>query len=241
MLREHGCVLFEGVLAAPEVLKLQASFLRRYRRYFHDREHPDALQVGQQRFMIPVRLRPPFSVPGVYANPFVLPVLRRVLGPECILGSFGSVVALPGSPDQHVHRDHPALFDDPALDAALPAFALTMVLPLVELNETNGTTRLWQGSHRLADAEAERLEPVSPFVELGSCLLFDYRLRHGGTQNRSGQVRPVLYNVYQRAWFRDSRNFRKLPPLRISPKAFRQVPEAYRALFATAQISRWYP
>jgi ectoine hydroxylase-related dioxygenase (phytanoyl-CoA dioxygenase family) len=239
LLRSHGCLLLENLIEAPRIERLHAAYVRRYRRYLRDREHADALQVGQARFMVTVTLRPPFSTPQLYANPLVLPIVRRALGSECLLGSFGSVVALPGAPDQHVHRDHPALFGEPALEAALPAFALTMILPLVQLDATNGTTRLWPGSHLVPDAEAERIEPQDPVVPPGGCLLLDYRLRHGGTANRSERVRPVLYSGYHRAWFRDSRNFKKQAPLQITARAYEAVAEEIRPLLATAHIGRW--
>jgi ectoine hydroxylase-related dioxygenase (phytanoyl-CoA dioxygenase family) len=239
MFRSHGCLLLEGVLERRQVERLHAAFVRRYRRYFRDREHADALRVGGGRFMVTVTLRPPFDTPALYANPLVYPILQRLLGPQCVLGSFGSVISLPGAPDQHVHRDHPPLFEEPGLDAEMPAFAVTLIVPLVELDATNGTTRLWPGSHRVWDESVESIEPEDPLVAAGSCLLMDYRLRHGGTANRSTDVRPILYSVYQRPWFRDTQNFKKQDPLQITARAYRALAEEHRPLFAAAEVLHW--
>ncbi len=40
----------------------------------------------------------------------------------------------PGPEEQRLHRDHPGLFDDESVDAAVPSFAITMIVPLVEMD-----------------------------------------------------------------------------------------------------------
>jgi hypothetical protein len=59
----------------------------------------------------------------------------------------------------------------------------------------------------------------------------DYRLVHAGTQNRSPNPRPVLYNVYARPWYRDWKNYRKQPPLVISHDELARVPDEHKVLF----------
>ena len=44
-------------------------------------------------------------------------------------GSFGAVTSLSGAEDQHVHRDHPFLFQEEAIDVLMPAFAVNVVVP----------------------------------------------------------------------------------------------------------------
>lgn len=231
--------MLPGLFTPEYVAGLHRAYVRRYRKYFHDRDHSDALRVGVKRYMITVGLRPPFNEPGLYAPPLLLPVIRKILGAECVLAGFGSVVALAGAPDQHVHRDHPDLFGDPSIDPLMPSFAITAIVPLVDLDASNGTTRLWAGTHRMTDEEALSVAAEDPLVPAGSCLLLDYRLRHGGTANLSPQVRPILYNVYSRPWFRDSRNYRKQASLQIGRREHRRVPEEHRSLFAAARPSWW--
>jgi hypothetical protein len=243
LLRAHGCLQIDGLFPTAEIERYRAAFLRRYRRFLRGeagRIYPDALMVGPGRYMITVRVQPPFSTPALYANPLVLPIVRRLLGPECILGGFGAVAALPGAGQQHLHRDHPALFDD-ELDAALPPFALTLVVPFVEMNARNGTTRLYGGSHAAPDALAEAMPPTDPLVPAGSCLLMDYRLRHGGTPNLSPHVRPILYSIYIRPWFRDWRNYRKQLPVEIGRAQYQALEAEHRPLFDAATLvgRRW--
>ncbi len=76
------------------------------------------------------------------------------------------------------------------------------------------------------------MDSQRPVVPAGGCLLMDYRLLHGGTANCSDTVRPLLYVIYHRPWFRDYVNFQKQPAVRMSRAEARRVPEAHRALFA---------
>ncbi|MFS8803096.1 phytanoyl-CoA dioxygenase family protein, partial [Synechococcus sp. R60.2] len=152
----------------------------------------------------------------------------------------GAVVSLPGSADQQVHRDLSHLFGDETLDAIIPCYALNLLIPLVEVNEENGMTRLWPGSHVVFDAHYTELAQQMPFVDpplaKGSCLLFDYRLIHLGRANRSPAPRPLLYNTYSRAWFRDPINYTQQPPLVIPAQEKERIPAEHQNLFVTAQI-----
>jgi ectoine hydroxylase-related dioxygenase (phytanoyl-CoA dioxygenase family) len=236
----------EGYLVLPEIFppelidKLHSSFLATYSHYCTHENHADALLVGNRRVMVTVRLEGPFNDPLLYAHPLILPILKRILGPELILSGLGAVVSLPGSADQQVHRDLSHLFGDETLDAIIPCYALNLLIPLVEVNEENGMTRLWPGSHAVFDAHYTELAQQMPFVDpplaKGSCLLFDYRLIHLGRANRSPAPRPLLYNTYSRAWFRDPVNYTQQPPLVIPAQEKERIPAEHQNLFVTAQI-----
>ena len=231
LFRLSGCLILDSVFSTDLIETLHSSYTKRYRKYFQDKTHSDTRTVGDKRFMITVDIRPPFNSPFLYGNPFVLPIIKTLLGDACILGSFGSVVSLPGSKTQHAHQDHAPLFRH-ALDKMVPSYGITMIVPLVELNEVNGTTRVWQGSHVKIDKDVESITPSDPHVPLGSCLLTDLRLKHQGTANRSEQVRPLLYNLYHRPWFRDTQHYEKQPPILLSRQEYEQIPESCRSLFA---------
>jgi ectoine hydroxylase-related dioxygenase (phytanoyl-CoA dioxygenase family) len=66
-------------------------------------------------------------------------------------------------------------------------------------------------------------------------LLFDARVWHGGTPNRSAAPRPVLYNTYQRSWFRDTVNFLSQSPLVMDPAEWARIPDQHRFLFDWAR------
>jgi len=235
---EHGCVLLKAVLGRDYIAQLHRAFVDTYAPYLEDREFPDALTVGPKRTQVTVAIEGPFNSPQLYANDFILPVLKLVLGEQLIVGSFGAVVSLPGAPNQHSHRDHPNIYElseaeatEPWVDIVLPPYALNAIVPLVPLNPTNGTTHLWLGSHLVPKSKAMQMPDLDPLADVGDCLLIDYRLMHAGNANHSPNPRPILYNMYCRPWFRDSRNYRRQRPIKISREEYLRVPQEFRHLF----------
>ena len=80
--------------------------------------------------------------------------------------------------------------------------------------------------------EGKSMPVQSQNLQLGSCLLFDYRLYHYGLANRSKKDRPVISLVYQRPWFRDAKNFDTQAPLQMSADDFAKVPEDLRPILS---------
>jgi hypothetical protein len=235
---EQGCVVLRNAFDAGVIQRLHDEFSASYHRYFHDQQFDDALRVGDKRTMVTVRVEGGFNSPDIYANPRTFGLLKYLLGDALILGSVGAVCALPGAQWQHQHRDHANIFDTtvvyPGGDRCypvLPPYAITLVVPLVPLTEATGSTRLWPGSHLVVDSEATSGPPADPLVALGDCYLMDYRLMHGGMPNNSNIVRPILYNVYYRPWFRDYQNYPLQAPLAMTEAARQKVPQEYRGLF----------
>lgn len=231
-LTRHGFAILDHVLPQERVRALNAEFTASYDRYLQNSELDDTLKVGNKRYMIPVALSGGFGDPLIYANPFVVALARHALEPDAILESFGAVVSLAGARQQHIHRDGRLLFDS-AISTMLPAHALTFVLPLVDMNDVNGTTAIWPGSHRWK-VRNEEAPPVALDVPAGSCVLWGFRLYHGGTSNRSDTPRPILYGTYSRHWYRDSRNFEKKEQrhLAFDDGFLDSVPADRRSLFA---------
>ena len=236
---ENGCLLIKNVFSPDFIKGLKGSYIKNYEKYFTDEDHSDALTVGHQRFMVTVNLAAPFNTPKLYANPFFYDLITGLLGDSCILNGFGSVASLPGSPEQHWHHDHPPLFYDINIDPYLPSYAITVIIPLVDLNESTGTTAMMLKSHRFPRGGTPKAgaEIIYPEVPIGSCLLFDYNIKHAGQANKSEMVRPILYNTYSRPWFRDCQNFQKQYSMVINHKELKKVPEEYRHLFKFANVT----
>ena len=208
---------------------MRDAFYAKYGEYLNEQEKADALTVGNRRFMITVELEGPFANPLVYANPHLVPVLKAALGPNYVLDNFGVVVSLPGAEQQHMHRDGTPLFNG-QLAGMIPVYALTTVFPLIEMNEQHGTTSVVVGTHRYRGDDAD---PEVPVIPEGSAVLWDYRLFHGGTPNRSNQPRPIVYLTYGRKWWRDADNYKSNKQRRLAlPDGFLDtVPEEARHLF----------
>ncbi len=230
-----GVMIFDDVLPPALVADLHDAYSAAYANYHHDREFADALAVGDKRTMITIAVDGRFNDPDLYANPTVFPLIQKLLGDDVILGSFVSVTSLPGSPDQKPHLDMPLLFEAERVSPELPSYSLTLVIPLVDMNATNGTTAFFPGSHKAIADDPPDVTPVAPDVPVGSALLFDARVWHGGTPNRSDAPRPVLYNTYQRSWFRDTVNFLSQSPLVMDATEWAKIPEQHRFLFDWAR------
>jgi len=246
--QRNGSLLLEHSLDPSLVETMHAHFVEHYATRPIEEVRATSLKVGDGRFMFSIDLEAPYMDPAVYAPARVMPVVKALLGDNCVIQSIGVVCAYPGSRAQHVHRDHPPLFASaPHLGATAPPYALHLVVPLVDLDESTGTTALWNGSHRLAPYAGEREAwsrdgfdgAVMPWPQRGDCYLMDFRLRHGGTPNRSGEPRPLLYIVFSRAWFQDRANFGMQQRLAVGADEFERIPLEHRPLFDDARPDRW--
>lgn len=234
---EVGVMHFEEILPPAHVASLHQAYETEYAAYHRDVLHDDALNVGDRRNMITVGIAGPFNDPLVYANPSVMPVLEALLDYQVRLGSFVAVTSLPGAKDQELHVDMPFLFEDDPRGFQLPPYCLTLVVPLVPMNAQNGTTGYYPASHLTESYERPEGSPALPEVPVGDALLFDCRVWHGGTENLSNAPRPVLYNTYQRPWFRDQVNFGQQEPLVVPQAEWDRLPEEHRHLFEWATIT----
>ncbi len=249
MFQRHGALWLENVFSRDMIDGLRKSFQKRFAALSpQELASRDAL-VGDRRYMVTLDIKGKFNRPEVYANDRLMPLLAQLLSSQLRVASFGCVVAMPGAEDQPIHLDHPPLFSGvPGATKTLPPWAITMVVPLVDIEEQTGTTAIWEGSHQQPDEDQEGAEDrfeklqrlmqtpdysqaVKPLPKRGDAYLMDYRVIHGGLANRSAIDRPILYVVYSRPWFRDGFNFGKQPPVAISAKQLKKVPKELRALF----------
>jgi tetratricopeptide (TPR) repeat protein len=232
LFRKHGVLHIKNVFDVALLKNCHAEFLNDYQAYLVNTEHEDALRIGDKRFQITLKMQEPFNSPALYGNELVLPLMKRLLGRQCILGCFTSAMSLPGSLDQRSHKDHKHLFHDDPEKTTLPSFAVTMMVPLVDLDEHVGTTRLKKGTHRLSSEESKAFPYQTPLVKRGDCYLMDYRASHQGQANHSDTPRPIVSLVYQRPWFRDYINFKNQPSLSITAKEFNSIPKPLKSLLA---------
>src|SRR5262249_2791830 len=134
--KADGCLWLKGIFPPTYLNELRAIFLEEYGHYFDpgNESRSRALEVGDNRLMVPVGIKGSFNNPTLYAHPQICSFMKQALGDDFKLGGFGVVVSLPGALDQHIHSDHPALFGT-MIDDFLQNFAVTMIVPLVDLNE----------------------------------------------------------------------------------------------------------
>ncbi len=192
-----------------------------------------SLEVGDKRRMHSLPFSGPFAEAALLASPFVRPLLNVLLGRDHILGSLTAVTSEAGAEEQRLHRDHPWLYGE-LNDQPSPPFAVTMLVPVCDVSEVMGTTRIVKGSHRLREGEAVSLPRQQRAFPLGSCLLMNYCLDHQGMANQSETARPLLSYVYQRFWFQDRVNFKKQPRLKLNRSDVETIPAGLLRLVSWA-------
>jgi ectoine hydroxylase-related dioxygenase (phytanoyl-CoA dioxygenase family) len=247
--RGDGALILEDIVDTAIIAEVRRQFAESYSGYLKGGHYDDALTIGNRRVMITVDLIPPFDNPQLFANSYLLPVLSTALGDDFVIGAYGAVCSLPSAAVQQRHSDGGFLFLRTGVDWLLPPAAITVAIPLIEMNEIHGTTTLWLGSHRDQKRRNALLDPngsadfidsrIEPVVREGSCMLWDFRLVHSGTANRSTMPRPMLYLTYCRPWFLDHKNFSaeynaKQKPLLANADFLAGLPAQQQRLLARA-------
>lgn len=243
-LHEEGVVVLRGAFAAEAIDAVYSDFSARFggldRAGMEARSSappPNPIQkVGDGRFDIALRMTGAFGKPDLFANAIVRSFLGQLLGGHLMrLGSMTAVASFPGAAMQHVHRDHPQLFQEFAnIGVNLPLFAVNVSIPLIDIDLTTGPTAIWPGSHRWATNEPPPERMVSVPFQRGDCVLMDYRTLHTGLPNNSSKVRPILYLVYAREWFFDDNNHRNRLPLEMPLADIEALPDDLRLLMLRA-------
>jgi len=252
-MERDGAVAFENLFPLPLLKRLRAEVARRHESGELRRRGLVRDIAGRYAALLP--FEGPFLEPAFYANPRLHAMLGALLGTHYCIGSLETVVALPGAHRQHQHIDGPLRFDRAVGGRTrayrgdlsdLPPYAVTLSVPLCDVDEDNGPTAIWAGSHRAAlrarppgAAELNRRYPeermTGPF---GRSFFFDYRVFHGGTPNFAREARPALMFVFTRSWFRDPNLVDVFPRVVISARDLARVPERRRGLFMLAPAAR---
>lgn len=258
-MERDGAAALEGLFPRALLSRIRASVLRRH-------ESGELLARGRLRdiggrYAAVLPFAGPFLEPAFYANARLHAALGALLGPDYCLGSLETVISRPGAAAQHQHIDGPVRFDRAAGGrrvpyrgdlSGLPPYAVSLCVPLCDVDGENGPTAVWAGSHREAlrarppgPAELDRRFRVEPLAgPFGSAFLFDFRVFHGGTPNLSREPRALLIAVFLRRWFRDPNHDEVFPSVVIAPRDLARVPARHRPLFLLAPAARralWRP
>jgi ectoine hydroxylase-related dioxygenase (phytanoyl-CoA dioxygenase family) len=228
----HGYLKIDNLFAVEFIQALGTAFLSQLDFNETEMTLSSGTEVAHHRYIVPIPFQPPFNDPELYAHPILLSLMKEFLGPHCILSTLGSVVSLPGATDQHLHADYLPLFEEsPQLTGTHPPYAITVGIPLVDIDLLNGPTKIWSGSHRTYPIETEMRSYYRHLLcgAIGSCYFWDYRTFHAGGSNHSEKMRPLLYMGYTRRWFKDALN---PDQLKIEDEEYQKIPEVHRKLFA---------
>ena len=242
-LDENGAVILRGVFTTSAIDRLRGEFEVQWGALQEEafalrsqRPGPNpVIRVGEKRYEVLVTLKGAFAEPSLFANPLLCPFLTSVLDEGMRLSGVTSVVSFPGATLQHLHTDHPRLFGETGVSESLPAYAINVAAPLIDIDRDIGSTAICLGSHLWPAGRAPNPEELVAVDFLrGDCVLIDYRTLHTGLPNKSNIVRPILYMVYARNWFFDDLNHTSRPSLNMDLETFMALPDAVKPLMTRA-------
>ncbi len=252
-MERDGAVALANLFPLSLLKKLRAEVLRRHN---SGELHGRGLvrDIGG-RYAAVLPFEGPFLTPLFYGNSKVLEIMSSLLGASYCIGSLEAVIARPGAYKQHQHIDGPLRFDRMIGKtkrgyqgdlSGLPPFAVTLCVPLCDVNEENGPTAIWRGSHRAAlrarppgEKELARQFPIEYMAgDFGRSFIFDFRAFHCGMPNFSAEARPLLMFVFTRSWYRDPNQAEVHPSVVITKRNFSKIPSKYKELFTLAPASR---
>jgi hypothetical protein len=205
-LRKDGVVVLDGLLSADAIDSLRESVMRRHPEFADKALLTDFQNNGAGRFIAPVAISREIYDSGVLALPALMALADAALGPDWVVEAFGMLMAFPGCTQQGRHRDGAELFPETPLGAVLPAFALTVLIPLVDVGEDNGATAFQLGTQRYPLGGADFPAATANLLR-GSLLVWNYETMHWGLPNRGDRPRPALYVTLCRPFWTDMANY----------------------------------
>lgn len=238
-LERHGVVRLEGLFPKPLLRRIAAKVMRLHESGALKSGWTVRDIAGRRTTILP--FDGPFLEPAFCANKPLLAVVDAVLGETARWSSLEVVMAESGAAAQYQHVDAPLRLDRKGRKfagdlSALPPYALALAVPLVDVDEDNGPTAIWPGSHREglkypppSEAAIRKRYPMKLMTgKLGQAYLYDYRTFHRGMPNHSAEARPLLMLVFTRAWFRDPNLEPVVTGLRLPRRA--RIPARARRL-----------
>lgn len=145
--------------------------------------------------------------------PTILPVLDAIWGEDYVCFGGGGDYSAPGAKIQQLHSDMRDEINDPLGQVVvfdLPAPFIVVNYLVTEFREINGATRFVPGTQRTRlrppslDDEPEHWKHSIICAPAGTALVRDVRCWHGGTANRSDEIRIMAGVGYYPHWFRRS-------------------------------------
>ena len=153
--------------------------------------------------------------------PTILPILEAIWeSPDFICTGGGGDYSTPGAKIQHLHADIRDMLRDPLEQITirdLPPPYIVVNFTMVEFKEINGAIRFIRSTQRsrhpipTLEEEPEWMKRSILCAPPGTAIVRDVRCWHGGTANRSDEIRPMTSAGYVAPWFRLSNPPGRLP------------------------------
>ncbi|WP_436792563.1 phytanoyl-CoA dioxygenase family protein [Actinospongicola halichondriae] len=134
----------------------------------------------------------------------VLPVIERVLDPQCLLSTLSSIDIRGGESAQPIHSDDQVI----GLPRTGHAVVCNSMWAITDFTEANGATRIIPGSHRNPDypVYGEHYDSIPAEMPAGSILIWHGSLWHGGGANTTDERRVGIADNYCGGMIRQQEN-----------------------------------
>jgi ectoine hydroxylase-related dioxygenase (phytanoyl-CoA dioxygenase family) len=141
---------------------------------------------------------------GVVVHPSVLPLIERVLDPQCLLSSLTAIEMDPGQAAQPLHADDGSI----SLPRPHVPVVCAAIWALTDFTLENGATHVVPGSHRWdrRPAKGERTETIRAVMPKGSVIVYDGGLWHAGGTNESAERRMGIVVNHCAGYIRQEEN-----------------------------------
>lgn len=204
--REKGFIILEDVFSSSLIDQI---------RYEFQSENLEKFKEGFKRELFSVEVKDSINSKEFLFNPKIISLIEKILNPLFVIESVLAPTTGPGSEMQHKHNDGGGTYGG-KYDIILPAHAVGLMIPLIDMNTITGTTRLWPYSHTISKQE----NFIDLEINKGSCFLIDTRIMHAGTPNKSSNFRPMIYITYSFPWYINYIDFRGMPCFKMSDDEF---------------------
>lgn len=237
--KKNGFLVLKNLFDKNYIKSLNQQFLSNYTDYFQEKRNPKSTEFVNKRFIVTINIEEEFNDSNLYANQIILQILKKLFSDKIIISDFHCVTALPGAADMPIHKDG-CIFEGNPLTPLLPPHAIGLLIPLIPFTKENGATRFWPGSHLNVNKQEFEYNDDKDYydaeLDIGSCILMDYRLVHKASPNLTNEIRPLLYINYSAIWYFDLDTFKKQTPLKIDDQNFNKVPDEFKYLFLRRNI-----
>ena len=212
--------IYQDCRAALDLVETDASPDALHRLRISSRKRA-AFWFRKSRWRVFPRLTGPMADPLLHANPFVVPILADLLGPDYYCKYVSSDTCLKGAILQSPHTDidQDRLFEE----GEWRPRGYIVNVPLVECGLHNGPIEVWPGGSHLwsaamfkrfdlephvqdgrnppVEALARQFHSVKLTMSPGDILIRDLAMWHRGTPSESDEPRTMLTTAYFRAGY----------------------------------------
>ena len=158
-------------------------------------------------------------------NPKLLPLMRKLLGEDCVMSSLNGLTMSPGGDTQKLHLDQ---------HEHVPGVVINInaLHALDDFTKANGCTRVVPFSHDRPpgtpiDHEQDERDAVYLEAPAGSVIAFNGGLVHAGSANTTQGLRRCLHFYYTRPWVRTQWDY----PASFSPDVVAGLSDEQKRLF----------